>query len=103
MSRRRSHRKRNQHVITYYWRGDVEDTETWYFPTQEAAWSHVVGMVRYRASTFKLHENEPGKGPTILNWDRFKKDLFEKGKATVEYCQWSAWWDNWGYFKKNPI
>lgn len=103
MSRRRSNRKRNQHVITYYWRGDSEDTKTWYFPTQEAAWAHVVGEVRIRWSIFRKHENEPGKGPTIIDWEQFKKDLFEKGEATIEYCQESAWWDNWGYSKRAPF
>lgn len=100
-SRRIRNSRRNKYVISYYWRGDNEDTEYWAFPTQEAAWAHVVGVVRKRINAFKPEETTRDHGPTIIDWDKFKTDLLEKGRGKVEYCQCSAWWDNWGYFKKD--
>ena len=97
MSHRLRNRKRNKHVVSYYWRGDVEDTERWAFPTQEAAWAHVLGEVRRRIKAFEPKETVGDHGKTIVDWDKFKSDLFSKGKAEVVYCQCSAWWDNWSY------
>ena len=101
MSNRRRNHKRNKHVISYYWRGDVEDTECWAFPTQEAAWAHVLGEVRRRIKAFEPEETTGDHGKTIVDWDKLKSDLFDKGHGRVEYCQESAWWDNWGYSKKS--
>ena len=81
MSNRQRNHKRNKHVIHYWWRGDIEDEKYWSFPTQEEAWAHVLGQVRRR-----------------IEW--FKDELLNKGRAEVVYCQCSAWWDNWEYFKK---
>ena len=97
-SHRRRNAKRNKHVITCYWRGDVEDTKTWAFPTKEEAWAHVLGEVRKWIKKFA--EQDSNSKPTIVDWVKFKRTLFDKGRAEVEYCQCSAWWDNWGYFKK---
>jgi hypothetical protein len=36
-----------------------------------------------------------------VDWDKFKDELLNKGYAQVVYCQCSAWWDNWEYFKKD--
>ena len=100
-SRRRRNAKRNKYVISYYWRGDVEDTKYWAFPTQEAAWAHVLGKVRRRIKAFESEETIDNHGKTIVDWDKFKSDLLDKGYGRVEYCQCSAWWDNWEYFKKS--
>ncbi len=100
MSRRMRNAKRNKYVISYYWRGDNEDTKYWAFPTQEAAWAHVLGEVRRRIKAFEPEETTDNHGKTIVDWDKFKSDLLDKGYGRVEYCQCEAWYDNWEYFKK---
>ena len=100
MSNRRRNSRRNKHVITYYWRGDIEDMQSWRFPTKEEAWAHVVGKVRKRVKHFEAEEAS-GYSKTIVDWEKLFSDLFNKGDAEVEYCQCSAWWDNWGYYKKD--
>lgn len=101
MSNRLRNSKRNKHVITHYWRGDVEDMRSWNFPTKEAAWAHVVGEVRKRIKCFEPEETVRDHGKTIVDWEKLFSDLFNKGDAEVVYCQCSAWWDNWGYYKKD--
>ena len=101
MSNRQRNSKRNKHVIHYWWRGDVEDEKCWHFPTQEAAWAHVVGEVRRRIKHFESEETVGDHGPTIVDWEKLFSDLFNKGCAEVVYCQCGAWFDNWEYFKKN--
>lgn len=100
-NRRIRNSRRNKYFISHYWRGDIEDIECWSFPTEEAAWAHVVGEVRKRIKAFKSEETTHDHGPTIIDWGKFKTDLFEKGYGRVEYCQCSFWWDNWEYYKKN--
>ena len=101
MSNRQRNHKRNKHVIHYWWRGDIEDEKYWSFPTQEAAWAHVLGQVRRRIEWFKNEETTRNHGPTIVDWDKLKARLFgPAGYAEVVYCQCSSWWDNWEYFKK---
>lgn len=100
MSKRKRNRKRNRHVITYYWRGDNEDMRYWSFPTKDDAWAHVVGNVRKRIRNFSSDENVDGHGKTVVDWERLHSELFGNGYAEVVYCQCSAWWDNWGYFEK---
>ena len=103
MSNRQRNSKRNKHVIHYWWRGDIEDEQYWRFPTQEAAWAHVVGEIRKRAKRFEYQTTEHGYPPTQIDWDKLKNMLFgsdDYGYAEVMYCQCSTWWDNWEYFKK---
>ena len=100
-SHRRRNAKRNKYIVSYYWRGDNEDIKYWAFPTQEDAWAHVLGKVRHRIKAFEPEETTGDHGKTIVDWDKFKTDLFDKGYGRVEYCQCSAWWDNWEYFKKS--
>jgi hypothetical protein len=73
MSNRQRNHKRNKHVIHYWWRGDIEDEKYWSFPTQEAAWAHVLGQVRRRIGWFKDEETTLNHGPTIVDWDKFKE------------------------------
>ena len=101
MSNRQRNHKRNKHVIHYWWRGDIEDERYWRFPTQEDAWAHVVGEIRRRAKRFEPETTENGYPPTQIDWDKLKNRLFgPAGYAEVVYCQCSAWFDNWEYFKK---
>ena len=100
MSNRQRNRKRNKYVIHYWWRGDIEDEKYWHFPTKEAAWAHVVGSVRQRVKNFEPEETTMNHGPTQIDWDKFKDELLNKGCAEVVYCQCSAWWDNWEFFKR---
>ena len=101
MSNRQRNRKRNKHVVRYWWRGDFDDRKYWYFPTKEAAWAHVVGEIRKRAKRFEPETTEYGYPPTQIDMDKFKEALFsKKGYASCVYCQCEAWFDNWEYFFK---
>jgi len=101
MSNRQRNSKRNKHIITHYWRGDVEDMRSWNFPTKEAAWAHVVGEIRRRIKCFEPEETVRDHGKTIVDWEKVFSDLFNRGYGEVVYCQCSAWWDTWCYFKKD--
>ena len=101
MSNRQRNHKRNKYVIRNWWRGDIEDEKYWQFPTQEAAWAHVVGQVRRRVKSFEPEETTMNHGPTQIDWEKFKAELFGKrGYAEVVYCQCPAWNDNWEFFKR---
>ena len=69
------------------------------FPTAEAAWSYVVGDVRKRTREFDEDDSIKNRGKTEIDWDEFKKRLFEEGYAKVVYRQCDCWYDNWEYFR----
>ena len=95
MSNRQRNRKRNKHVVHYWWRGDIEDEKYWRFPTKEAAWAHMVGQIRKRARAFE----ETTYCKTVVDWYKLKSDLMDGGKRVVlTYCQNDSWFDNWEYF-----
>ena len=79
----------------------MEDEKYWRFPTQEAAWAHVVGEIRKRAKWFDEREAKNGYEPTRIDWEKLKESLFgPSGFASCIYCQCEAWFDNWEYFKE---
>ena len=100
MSDRQRNSRHNKHVISYWWRGDVEEKKSWAFPTKEAAWAHVLGNVRKSIKWHESGKTTPNLRKTEIDWKGLQKKLFEKGHAQVVYCQCSAWWDNWEYFEK---
>lgn len=91
-------KRKNRHIISYYWRGDCEDQKNWAFPTKEDAWAFVLGEIRKRIRAFKSEENVRGNGETDIDLDKVRHELFGNGISCPIYCQNSSWWDNWFYF-----
>lgn len=93
MSHRQRNSKRNHYHISYYWRGDCEDTTRRSFPTKEDAWAFVLGKIR---KTIKVFEEE---GSTKIDFKKVKDNLFDKGLVQVEYAGCNAYWHTFTYDK----
>lgn len=91
MSNRQRNHKRNKHLVSYWWRGDVEDEEFYQFPTKEDTWAFVLGKIR---KTVKAFEKE---GPSEIDFEKVKAELFSKGMVQVQYARNSAWWHTFQY------
>lgn len=95
-------KRKNRHVISYYWRGDVEDQKNWAFPSQDDAWAFVLGEIRKRDRLLSRDVTWKELKESDIDFEKVKKDLFGKcysgcGFAQVVYHQNQAWWDNWFY------
>lgn len=95
-------KRKNRHVISYYWRGDVEDQKNWAFPSQEEAWAFVLGEIRKRDRLLSKDVDGQELKESDIDFEKVKKDLFDRrfsgcGTARVVYHQSEAWWDNWFY------
>ena len=88
------------HTISYYWRGDNEDTTVRSFSTEDEAWAFIKGKIRKTAKAFEPEEKTHAK--TEVDFEAVRKELFTTGYARVEYCQCGAWWHNFMYVKAKP-
>ena len=91
MSNRQRNRKRNKHLVSYWWRGDVEDKKFYQFPTKEDAWAFVLGKIH---KTVKVFEKE---GLSEIDFEKVKTELFSKRRVEVQYARNSAWWHTFEY------
>lgn len=88
------------HTVSFYWRGDNEDTVVRSFLTEDEAWAFVKGEIRKTVKAFEPEEKTHAK--TEIDFDEVRKELFTNGYARVEYCGCSAWWHNFMYAKTSP-
>lgn len=86
--------------ISWFWRGDNEDTEQKDFLTREEAFTWLKKYIEESILKFKDDEkNTEGCGPTVFDFEALKDELLTKGYARQEYAQCSAWWDNFSYWE----
>ena len=100
MSHRQRNRKRNKHEIRHWWRGDIEGTVTRRFPTAEDAWAYVLGKIRATIRGFDEYCDAPEcSKKTVVDYEKLKTTLLEKGRIGVVYCQTESWWHTLDYNK----